>query len=122
MRSSLRSGGVRGRLAALALALCLVAPPLAHAHTGPHLPTAKVAGRACSGGGDQLHLHPATTSEAPPCPACAAGPTSVSAPAPHDDFRPPTVSEQAATAAPAPSTDGRCARTRSRAPPRLPAA
>jgi hypothetical protein len=122
MRSSLRSGGVPGRVAALALALCLVAPPLAHTHTGAHVPTAKVAGLACPVGGSHLHLHPAATTAAPPCPACAAGPTSVSAPAPHDEVRASAGSEPVPAAALSFPPDIRRAPSRSRAPPRFPAA
>ena len=56
------------------LVAALLAPPLLHNH-GPH-PASVVSHltHACTAGSDTPHLHPAQTSPAPQCPACAAGP------------------------------------------------
>jgi len=122
MRSSLRSDTHAGRLAVLALAVCLIAPPLAHNHGSQPTLITTITGQPCSSSGDNGHLHPATARSAPACPACAAGPSSAAAPAPHDSLHSSASSEPVATLTLAATADAHRSHPRSRAPPCLPAA
>ena len=59
---------------ATVLVATLLAPPLVHNH-GPHRASlVSRLGHQCTAGSNTPHLHPAQTSPAPQCPACAAGP------------------------------------------------
>ena len=122
MRSSLRSDTHAGRQAVLALAVCLIAPPLAHNHSGQHAPITTITGQPCLSSGDNGHLHPATARSAPACPACAAGPSSAAAPAPHDDLHSSASSVPVTALTHAAAPDAHRSHPPSRAPPCLSAA
>jgi hypothetical protein len=101
----------------LALALCLLAPPLVHTHGAHHVPIATIDGQACTSDGAAVHLHAATIQPAPGCPACAAGPTWAGVPAQAASARPPALAVPAwLPVATGVGTDLRPARC-SRAPP-----
>ncbi len=122
MRNSLRSDGGAGRLVVLAVALCLIAPPLAHNHDGERTPVSAIAGQPCSSGGDSGHLHPASLKSAPACPACAAGPSASSTLAAGVEIGPTTPGVPLAGLTTRPGPGARRAPARSRAPPCLLAA
>ena len=120
MRSSLRSAAALVRLGTLALAVCLLAPPLGHNHGSHHVPVATIDGQPCSGGEATAHLHAASIEPAPACPACAAGPTWAGVPAHTGSVRPPVFAEPITLRLAARvGTDHRPTR-RSRAPPAIP--
>jgi hypothetical protein len=118
MRSSLRTPSpVAARPAALALALCLLAPPVLHHHGHDHVPTATLVGAPCPGAATVPHLHAAVTHPAPPCPACAAGPTWAGVPTFAGLVLPPRAAEGLPEARAAAQVGAEIAAPRSRAPP-----
>ncbi len=56
------------------LVAALLAPPLVHNHGAHPASLVSHVAHECTAGSDAPHLHPAQTSPAPQCPACAAGP------------------------------------------------
>jgi len=91
MRSSLRSAPTLARLGPLALAVCLLAPPLAHSRSPHHVPIATIEGQPCTSSDAAAHLHAASVRPAPRCAACAAGPTWVGVKAQAEGVLPPAI-------------------------------
>ena len=120
MRCSLRSAGAIARLGPLALAICLLAPPLLHHHGSHSVPIATIDGQPCTGDDASAHLHAASVRPAPACPACAAGPTWAGVPAEAEGVSPAAVAEPLGLLlATRSGTDLGPAR-RTRAPPAIP--
>ena len=62
---------------AMALVVVLVAPAPTHNHIAPRAALESHIAHPCTAGRATPHLHPARTTPAPDCPACAAGPIAV---------------------------------------------
>jgi hypothetical protein len=118
MRSSLRTlSPAFASPATLALALCLLAPPVLHHHGHDHVPTASLVGAPCAGAGTVPHLHAAVTHPAPACPACAAGPARDGVPISAGLVLPPGATEALPPASVAAPHSAETPTPRSRAPP-----
>jgi hypothetical protein len=73
-----RSFSVRALgVTAVALTAVLLAPPPTHNHIGERPALESHIAHPCTADGRTPHLHPARTTPAPDCPACAAGPAAV---------------------------------------------